>query len=176
MKTITALLATSLLLMANFATAETKSSEKKAPAPPIIEIHDIGQTVVKLSLQEGVTPEDAIEAMLSRAAEINMRTVGRLRVSEELSARGVKTNHLEIFQFCNPEDAAKMVAFNPIYAAYMPCRIALVEDEAHKFWLLTLNLDILINKVALPDDLRRIATSVNGAILDIMSAASTGEF
>jgi len=176
MKTITALLATSLLLLTTLAAAETPGVEKKESAPPIIEIYDIGQTVVKLSLQEGVTPEDAIAAMLSRAAEVNMRMVGRLRVSEELRSRGVKTGHLEVFQFCNPEDAAKMVAFNPIYAAYMPCRIALVEDKDHKFWLLTLNLDLLINKVALPDDLRQIATSVNGAILEIMSSASTGDF
>ncbi|MDQ7015848.1 MAG: DUF302 domain-containing protein [Gammaproteobacteria bacterium] len=169
MKTITALLATGLLLVTSLVAAAE-------PKPPIIEIYDIGQTVVKLSLQEGVSPEDAVEAMLSRAAEVNMRQVGRLQVSKELKSRGVESRHLEIFQFCNPEDAAKMVAFNPIYAAYMPCRIALVEDENNQFWLLTLNLDILINKVALPDDLRRIATSVNGAILEIMSSASTGEF
>ena len=82
---------------------------------------------------------------------------------------------MEILQFCNPEDAQKMVNFNPIFAAYMPCRIALVEGEEHT-WLLTLNLDMLINRIALPDDLRAIATTVNGGILAVMTAGSTGEF
>ncbi len=158
------------------APAVSEDEAKQKTSAPLIEIFDIGQTVLKMSLQEGVAPEDAIESMRSKAVELNLKIVGHQNVSAEVSARGVETKRLEIFQFCNPEDAVKMVAFNPIYAAYMPCSIALVQDDKDKdqYWLLMLNLDMLINSIPLPDELRRIAITVNGAMLEIITAGSTG--
>ena len=155
------------------ATSAPDAQEKMAV--PLIEIFDIGQTVLKVSLQPGVTPEQAIQSMLNKASEINMKIVGQQEVSKEVQARGIKSGRLEILQFCNPEDAIKMVQFNPIYAAYMPCRVALVEDDKGQFWLTMLNLDMLINKIPLPDDLRTIAVSTNGAMLTIITAGSQGD-
>lgn len=143
---------------------------------PEIKITDISQTVVQMSLKKGVSKEDAIDALMSKAAEINLKFVGRQQVSRELEARGLKTPFLEIFQFCNPEDARVMVLHNPIYAAYMPCRIAMVEDKDGKIWLMMLNLDMLINSNLLPQELTEIAIRVNQAMLDVMMAGSTGEF
>ncbi len=143
---------------------------------PKVEMYDISQSVLKMSLAEGISREEAVNTMLSKAAELNMKMVGHLPVSKELASRGQKHNHLEIYQFCNPEDAIKMVEYNPIYAAYMPCRIALVEDKNGVNWLLTLNLDMLISKVSLPPHLRKIAIEINGQMIEIMTAAATGEF
>ncbi len=39
-----------------------------------------------------------------------------------------------------------------------------------------INLDFLIENVPLPEDLRTIAININGKMLEIISAASTGEF
>lgn len=152
------------------------AAAEKAPAPPEINITDIKQTVVQMSLQEGVSREDAIEALMSRAVEINLKFVARQQVSKELEARGLKSPYLDIFQFCNPEDAGKMIRHDPIYAAYMPCRIALVEDKEGKLWLMMLNLDMLINSALLPPELTEIAIRVNQAMLDVMVAGATGEF
>ena len=147
-----------------------------ADQEPAIELTDVKQTVLKMSLKPGIELQDAIDAMLSRAADLNMKMVGHLPVSEELRARGLDTRHLEIYQFCNPEDAAKMVAFNPIYAAYMPCRVSIVEDRDGRVWLLTLNLDMLISTTQLPKDLHKIAITINAQMIDIMIAGATGEF
>ena len=136
----------------------------------------VAQTVLKMPLKEGVTAEDARQAMLSKAAEVNLKMVGNQIVHEEVRARGIETGILEIYQFCDPEDAVKMVRFNPLYAAYMPCRVALVEDTDNKLWLTMINLDFLIENVPLPEDLRTIAININGKMLEIISAASTGEF
>ncbi len=136
----------------------------------------VAQTVLKMPLKEGVTAEDARQAMLSKAAEVNLKMVGNQMVHEEVRARGIETGILEIYQFCDPEDAVKMVRFNPLYAAYMPCRVALVEDADNKLWLTMINLDFLIENVPLPEDLRTIAININGKMLEIISAASTGEF
>jgi uncharacterized protein (DUF302 family) len=143
---------------------------------PEVHITDISQTVVKMSLKKGVTLEEASEAMMSKAAELNLKLVGRQQVHKEVRARGMDSPHLEILQFCDPVDAVKMVIKDPIYAAYMPCRIAMVEDEQGKPWLLMLNLDMLINSNSLPTDLQELAIRVNQSMLIIMTAGATGEF
>lgn len=143
---------------------------------PQINITDIKQTVVQMSLKKGVTKEDAIQALMSKAAEINLKFVARQEVSKELESRGLKTPYLDIFQFCDPEDARVMIMHNPIYAAYMPCRIAMVEDKEGQIWLMMLNLDMLINSKLLPPEVTEIAIRVNQAMLDVMVAGATGEF
>jgi uncharacterized protein (DUF302 family) len=143
---------------------------------PEVQMFDISQTVIKMALGEGVGPAEASEAMMSKAAELNMKLVGHQNVGKELQNRGIDSPDLEIFQFCDPEDAMKMVAFNTIYAAYMPCRIALVEDSDGNYWLEMLNLDMIINAFALPAELQAIAITVNGEMLSILTAGATGDF
>jgi uncharacterized protein (DUF302 family) len=154
----------------------TLSLPALAAEQPEINITDIKQTVVQMSVQDGISRDDAVQALMSRAAEINLKYVARQQVSKELEARGLKTPYLDIFQFCNPEDARKMILHDPIYAAYMPCRIAMVEDKEGKLWLMMLNLDMLINSELLPPELTEIAIRVNQAMLDVMVAGATGEF
>ncbi|WP_462322463.1 DUF302 domain-containing protein [Halochromatium sp.] len=146
------------------------------PSAPEVNMVEIGQTVLKLGLAEGVTPDDAIDAMNSKAVELNMKLVGHQNVSAELEARGLDSPRLEIFQFCRPEDAVKMVRFNTIYAAYMPCAIALVEDNDGRHWLEMLNLDMIINAYELPPELQAIAITINGEMLSIITAGATGSF
>ena len=141
-----------------------------------LSIVDIKNSVLKMPLDKGVSVIDARQSINSKAAELNMKSVGYLPVSNELKARGLKPRHLEIFQFCNPEDAMKMVEFNTIYAAFMPCRIALVEDTKGNLWLQMINLDMIIDKYPLPEDLRRIAVTINAQMLAIITAGVKGSF
>lgn len=145
-------------------------------ADPEVQMLDIHQSVIKMALGDGVSGDEAVDAMLSTAAELNMKMVGHQNVSQELDARGIDSPRLEIFQFCKPEDAVKMVKFNTIYAAYMPCSIALVEDNEGKLWLEMLNLDMIINAFPLPPELQAIAITVNGDMLAILTAGATGSF
>ena len=169
MKTLQILILSSLIF-----TLETVAAPNKTA--PAAQAFDINQTVVKQPLAEDITPDDAIDALQSKAVELNMKFVAHQPLSQELAARGVESGRLEIFQFCNPMDAHEMVKFNPIFAAYMPCRIALVEDNEGRFWLMMLNLDMLINNAPLTPDLRAIAERVNNTLKEIMEAGATGEF
>jgi len=163
------LLAALVLLSTNAIAGITK------PVEPALKF-DINQTVIKQALSEGVSADDAVEAMQSKAIELNMRFVAHQPLSKELQARGIDSGRLEIFQFCNPGDAGEMVKYNPIFAAYMPCRIALVEDQQGKLWVMMLNLDILINNTPLPPKVKAIADKVNNTLTQILEAAATGEF
>jgi uncharacterized protein (DUF302 family) len=165
---------TSILLALLLGAAGISAADQKAP--PLAQSFDIDQTVIKMALAEDVSAEDAIDALRSKSVELNMKFVAHQPLSKELEARGVETGRLEIFQFCNPMDAHEMVKFNPIFAAYMPCRIALVEDQEGKHWLMMLNLDMLINNTPLPPELRKIAERVNATLTQIMEAGANGEF
>ncbi|HSQ06452.1 MAG TPA: hypothetical protein VLM84_01945, partial [Chromatiaceae bacterium] len=59
-----------------------------SPAAPEVVMTDISHSVIKMGLAEGVKPEAAAEAMLSKASELNMKLVGRQDVGAELRARG----------------------------------------------------------------------------------------
>ena len=137
---------------------------------------DVSVSVLKMPLDKGVSVNDARMSINLKAEELNMKKVGYLPVSDELKARGLKPPHLEIFQFCNPEDAMKMVQYNTLYSAFMPCRMALVEGENGSLWLQMLNLDMIIDKYPLPEDLRAIAVKINGQMLQILTAGVKGSF
>jgi cytochrome c553/uncharacterized protein (DUF302 family) len=139
-------------------------------------ITDIKQTVVQMPLSEGVEIQDAINAMLSKAVELNQKLVAQQFVSKELKERGIESPYLSIFQFCRPTDARLMVLANPIFASYMPCRISMVEDQEGKIQLMMLNLDIIIENNFLPQEVVETAIRVNQNMLDIMVAGTTGEF
>ncbi|MET0087786.1 MAG: c-type cytochrome [Sedimenticola sp.] len=158
------------------AAAPKRPMPSQRPKRGGLQITDITQTVAQMPLADGVSIDDAIEAMMSKAVELNLKLVGRQEVSKELEARGVETPYLSIFQFCNPMDARIMVMSNPIFSSYMPCRISLVEDKSGKMQLMMLNLDMLINSSLLPQEVLDVAIRVNRSMLDIMMAGATGEF
>jgi len=153
--------------------AKEDAAKKKAPG---LQITDISQTVAQIPLKKGVSVEDAIDAMEAKAVELNLKMVGRQDVSKELQARGVETPYLSILQFCDPMDARTMIVSNPIYASYMPCRIALVEDKEKKPVLMMLNLDMLINSELVDQKVVETAIKVNQSMLEIMMAGASGEF
>ena len=135
-------------------------------------------TVWKKALEDGVSAEDAAEAMSSVATELNIKAVGILPLSKEVEAKTGKPQRLlTIYQYCNPLTAMTMVEYSDAFSAYLPCRIAMVEDKKGKVWLYALDMDMMIfGGKTLPDKLFKEATKVKQVILDIMEAGATGEF
>ncbi len=160
------------------AVADVKTSKAVAATKKKSNLHitDIQQTVVQMALNDDVKIQDAIDAMLSKAVELNQKLVAQQYVSKELESRGIESPYLSIFQFCTPTDARLMVMANPIFASYMPCRISMVEDLEGNIQLMMLNLDMLIENKLLPNDVVETAIRVNQNMLDIMVAGSSGEF
>jgi uncharacterized protein (DUF302 family) len=78
-------------------------------------------------------------------------------------------------QFCELDDAHNLVVENLFFAAFMPCRIAMVEDKNHKVWLMTLNLDMVIDQKMLPPKLAEIAIRINQDMMKVLVAGATGD-
>lgn len=136
----------------------------------------IAQTVVKMPLKEGVSLDDAVQSMKIRANTLNMKLVGELPLSKQLQAMGEKSRRIEIYQFCDPLMAKKMVEANMDFAAYLPCRITLAEDAKGKGWLIMMNLDPLINGTGLSPELKKDAMKVRDTLTDIMQAGAKGDW
>lgn len=144
-----------------------------ASAGPLVV--DIGQTVVKQALAEGVGPDEAVESMKLRANMLNIKLVAELPLSQQVKAMGQETRRMEIYQFCDALTAKKMVEYNIDFAAYLPCRIALVEDAKGKFWLVMMNLDMLIQNPGFDPKLKEEAVKVRDTLQSIMAAGANGD-
>jgi uncharacterized protein (DUF302 family) len=135
----------------------------------------ISDTVLKMPLAEDVGMDDAVDSMKLRANELNFKLVAHLPLYKELEAMGVEARRIEIFQFCDARIANEMLQFNPDFSAYLPCRIALLEDGDGQAWLVTLDLGKVIPSANLPPELLEKAELVRDNIESIMTAGANGE-
>ncbi|HIA07498.1 MAG TPA: DUF302 domain-containing protein [Chromatiaceae bacterium] len=135
-------------------------------------------TIWKIKVEEGLTPEEVEQSMKNIANELNIKNVGELPLSKEVSAQtGEDYRFVKIFMFCNAVTAARMMDYSDAFSAYLPCRITLLEDKTGQLWLYTLNMDMMIHGGApLPTALRTEAIGVKQILLDIMNRAAEGDF
>lgn len=135
----------------------------------------ISDTVLKMPLADDVSMDDAVDSMKLRANALNFKLVAHLPLSQELAAMDVESGRIEIFQFCDARIANEMLQFNADFAAYLPCRIALIEDTEGQPWLVTLDLGKIIPGANLPPELLEKAELVRDNIESIMTAGANGD-
>jgi uncharacterized protein (DUF302 family) len=125
----------------------------------------------------GVTVAEIEEAFASVAAEDNMRPVGDLHISKELELRsGKQEKFLKVYSYCDPAAARQMVDFSPNMAAFLPCRISVVEQD-DGLWIYTMNMDMLIKMGRpLPPDVGATLHRVRATLLKMLERGAAGEF
>lgn len=133
-------------------------------------------TTWERKVKAGVTIADIEQSLAGVATEQNMRAVGELPLSKELEARsGKKEKFLKVYSYCSPTTARLMVDFSPHMAAYLPCRITVVEKE-DGLWMYTLNMDMMIKMGRkLPPGLKEEALKVRNTIWTMMEKGSKGD-
>jgi uncharacterized protein (DUF302 family) len=147
----------------------------QAPAAEL-PLLDMAQTIVKRPLAAGVSLEDAVDAMKIRANKLNFKLVAELPLSKQVAAMGEASRRIDIFQFCDPLTAKRMVEHDLSFAAYLPCRIALVEDAQGQVWLLMMNLDMFIQSPGFDPRLKPDAVRIRDMLLEIMEAGAAGDW
>jgi uncharacterized protein (DUF302 family) len=136
---------------------------------------DIAKTVIKTPVAEGVSMDEAVESMKLRANALNIKLVAELPLSKQIEAMGQTSKRIAIYQFCDALTAKRMVEYDIHFAAYLPCRISLVEDKNGKAWLLMMNMDMLINNPNMDKSLKKEAIQVRDYLLEIMKAGAAGD-
>jgi len=164
-------------LILGIALVSTASAEKamQSDFDREIAMKMIDSSIQRFKLEEDVTIEDAVESMKLRANMLNFKLVADLPLSEQIKAMGEESNHMQILAFCDALIAKKMVEYNIIFAGFLPCRIAAVEDKDGNAWLVTTNMDMMLHAVELPDDLKPMAKKVRDTIYSIIDAGVTGD-
>lgn len=134
-------------------------------------------TTWERKVKPGVTVDDIEQALDSVAIEDNVKQVGAFPLSRELEARtGQKQRYLKVYSYCSPTIAREMVDFSPNMAAYLPCRITVLEKE-DGLWLYTLNMDMMVNMGRkLPPKLHASAVGMRNTIAKMLDRASKGDF
>jgi len=134
--------------------------------------------VRKVRVEDGLSIDDVIDSMKSLAAGHNMLYVGDAPFSRQVEAvTGEPYRYVNFLSFCDVGVGAMMADYHNAYTAFMPCRIALVQDDDGTLWLQMMDLDMMIyGGKPLPPDLREGALWVSATLNDILEGAARGDF
>lgn len=167
MKKLQTLVAIFFLVVAQVAMAATDKAG--------INYTDVKLQIAHIQIQDSVSFDDAVESLKLRANQHNLKFVGANPLYKEIEAlTGKPAKRMEIFNFCDGLTANKMLAADPMMIAFMPCRIALIEDNKGKRWVISMMMDLKLIK-KMPADTRKGAEKVMAAMKDMMVAASKGD-
>lgn len=167
------------LVLAIGLSAVAQAGSKKEIATPAFD-QAIARQMIDASIQrfeiaEDVSVEDAIDSMQLRANVLNFKLVADLPLSEQVKSMGEDANYMRILAFCDALIAKRMVEYNIIFAGFLPCRIAVLEDGNGKGWIVTMNMDMMLHAVDLPEDLVPLAQQVRDTIYSIVDAGVNGD-
>ncbi len=175
MKRLISLVALPLALLAS----PLPAADAPAVEPPAFDQATARQmvqaSIQKFAIADGVSLEDAIASMELRSNMLNFKLVADLPLSEQVKAMGEEARYMRILAYCDALIAKKMVEFDIIFAGFLPCRIAVLEDAQGKGWIVTMNMDLMLHAVELPPDLQPLAQKVRDTIYSIVDAGVNGD-
>lgn len=148
-------------------------------ASQLLESKDPGVPMVySLPVEEGITPDEVKKSLQSLARQHNVLYTGENPFYKQLEARSGKPHrYINFLSFCHPQSGEVVLDYKDIYSAFMPSRIAIVEDKSGKLWLHTMRLDLMIyGGRPLPPELKKEALHVWNSTREIMQGAAAGDF
>jgi uncharacterized protein (DUF302 family) len=137
-----------------------------------------GAMMWSVPVEEGLTPEDVVDSLKSLATNNNLLFVGESPFYQQVEAvTGEDYRYVNFLSFCDAQVGKMMLEYRNHYSGFMPCRIALVEDQSGNLWLYSMNLDFMIyGGEALPPELKQEAIKVRDTLQKMMQGAAAGEF
>jgi uncharacterized protein (DUF302 family) len=140
---------------------------------------DLGAaTVWRMEVDKGLSPDDIKNSIESASVGTGLKNVGEMPLSKQLELEtGKKQRYLMIYQYCSPSIARQAVDFSPYFSAYLPCRIAVVEDKEGRYWLYGLNMDMFVHGGKnMPEPFKSNAQHVRDSMYKMMEAGAHGGF
>ncbi len=168
----------SIALLIGLSGTVLAGSKKEIDTPAfdkVIAQQMIDNSIQRFEIADGVSVDDAVASMQLRSNMLNFKLVADLPLSEQVKAMGEDANYMRILAFCDALIAKKMVEYNIIFAGFLPCRIAVLEDANGKGWIVTMNMDMMLHAVDLPEDLQPLAKQVRDTIYSIVDAGVNGD-
>jgi uncharacterized protein (DUF302 family) len=147
------------------------------PAKPASQTASASGTY-KIAIDPRVSIQEAADSIRLRANALNLKLVAELPLSKQVEAMTGQTQKtITIFQFCDAVTAKKLIDLNLDFSVYMPCRIALIEDEKGQGWLVMMdvNTDSIAREKRLNKELKKKVEEVRAALIDVMKAGAAGD-
>lgn len=136
----------------------------------------------KYKAKPGLSFDDVVESMKLRANTLNFKLVGTNPMWKDIQAvLGDNTSpRMEVFQFCDIAAGREVMKMAPEAIAFLPCRIAVMEDADKNIWVLTLDWDIawldsVNGSMGIAPELAKMAIDIRDKMDNIMQAAANGD-
>lgn len=136
----------------------------------------------KYKAKDGLTFDEVVQSMELRANTLNFKKVGHSPMWKDIQAvLGDKdAPRMEVFHYCDIAAGREVLKAAPESIAYLPCRIAIMEDANKQIWVITLDwdlawLDTVQGKMGVNSELSRFAKDINVKMDNIMRAAANGD-
>jgi uncharacterized protein (DUF302 family) len=161
--------------------ADAKATAKPAATKDAGAAKELKVKILKVPVKEGISFDDAVESLKLRANSRNFKFVGHSPLSKEIEAQtGKPALRAEIFSFCDALTAREFIDVSLDFAAFLPCRVAVLEDQSKKIWIVSMMMDMSwldAGKGAppVPEKLRNRAKEIIDIMNDMIKAASTGD-
>lgn len=137
---------------------------------------------IKYKAKEGLSFDDVVESMKLRANTLNFKLVGHSPMWKDIQAVLGDTTapRMEVFHYCDIAAGREVLKYAPESIVFLPCRIAVMEDNNKNIWVLTLDwntswLDSISGKMGAPTELMKFATDIRDKMDNIMQAAAAGD-
>lgn len=137
--------------------------------------------ILKVPVNSGVSFDDAVESLKLRANSRNFKFVGHSPLSKEIEAQtGKPALRAEIFSFCDAQTARQFIDVSLNFAAFLPCRVAILEDTDKKIWVVSMMMDMSWLQSgkggpAVPEKLQARAREIIDIMNDMINAAASGD-
>src|SRR4030067_3468551 len=112
---------------------------RAAPPAPTLSYTEMKVQIARVQIRDGVSFDDAVDSLKLRANQHNLKFVGASPLYKEIEAlTGKHAKTMASCSFCDGLTAQQMIVADPLMIAFMPCRIALVEDAQGRRWLISM--------------------------------------
>lgn len=136
----------------------------------------------KYKAKKDLSFDDVVQSMQLRGNQLNFKQVGHSAMWKDIQAvlGDKEAPRMEVFHWCDIAAGREVLKFAPEAIVYLPCRIAIMEDNNKDIWVLTLDwdtawLDSISDKMGTPDSLVKAAQDIREKMDVIMRAAANGE-
>jgi len=161
--------------------AKAKAVQSMMQVNPLSMREMISLMTYKVKAKPGLSFDDVVDSLKLRANKHNYKYVGHAPMSKDVEAvTGKPSPRVEVFSFCDSVVARKLLDYVPELIAFLPCRIAVLEDAHKQIWLITIDwdiswLDYSQNPNKMDADLYKESRRIRDVMEDMMNAGANGD-
>jgi uncharacterized protein (DUF302 family) len=138
--------------------------------------------VVKYKARPGLTFDEVVESLKLRGNQLNFKLVGENLMWKDFKAvlNDNTAPRVEVFSFCDIAVGRQLLKLIPEMAAFLPCRITVMEDADKNIWVLTQDwdatwLDYAGKAMGITPELRKASIEIRDKMDNMMRAAANGD-